>query len=171
MINTRKQLTLFLDAAEADSIERIRAKFNPAQFKIIRSHITLCREHEIEALETVLNNLDNLKTEQFELGLDELIRFSEGKGVLIKVKDKQNHFQKLRAAVLKNTTPEPGIHTPHITLMHPRNSSCNDSIFEEIKEIGIPEKLRITSITLIEQEIGKKWKVLKEYKLKTKSER
>ena len=46
----RKQLTLFLEASEAESIERIRKEFNPKQFALIKSHITLCREDEIEAV-------------------------------------------------------------------------------------------------------------------------
>ena len=37
----RKQLTLFLDEDKAQSIESIRQRFNPKQYKLIKSHITL----------------------------------------------------------------------------------------------------------------------------------
>jgi hypothetical protein len=169
MKKTRKQLTLFLEEEESDSIETIRKRFNPTQHQIIRSHITLCREDEIEEMETILYNLEHLKASHFELELSELIRFSEGKGVLIKVIDSKSHFKNLRKLILKNIIAEPREHQSHITLMHPRNSICNDFIFEEIQKIELPKRLSIKRITLIEQEIGKKWNVLKEYKLENKS--
>jgi len=46
----RKQITIFLDETEAIPIEAIRKRFNPRQYKLIKSHITLCREDEIEDL-------------------------------------------------------------------------------------------------------------------------
>ena len=52
-----------------------------------------------------------------------------------------------------------------ITLMHPRNSTCNDEIFEEIKNIPFPTKLTFKRISLIEQEINKEWKIIKEFDL------
>ena len=168
MENTRKQLTLFLDKEEAVSIEEIREKYNPQQAKIIRSHITLCREDEIKEITMVLYNLDNLQVECFELHLNGLSRFSEGKGVMINVSDSKNSFKSLRELVLLNVTSNPREHEAHITLMHPRNSTCNDSIFQEIEKIELPRKLRITGIALIEQEIGKAWNIIGEYKLVTK---
>ena len=167
MKSTRKQLTLFFEE-ESDSIEKIREMFNPEQHKIIRSHITLCREDEIEEIETILYNLENLKTEYFELELSGLKRFSEGKGVLITIIDTKNYFKNLRGLILKNTASEPREHKPHITLMHPRNSTCNDLIFEEIRKSEFPKKINITRITLIEQKIGEVWNVLNEYKLNNK---
>ncbi|MDW3650010.1 MAG: 2'-5' RNA ligase family protein [Bacteroidia bacterium] len=161
----RKQLTLFLDEVEAQSIESIRQRFNPQQYKLIKSHITLCREDEIEKLEEVLKKLDSLRAESFELQTDGLRRFSEGKGLLIAIQDEDRKFQKLREMILQKGDTKPREHKAHITLMHPRNSTCNDKIFQEIRSIEIPKILRFSSISLIEQEMGKEWVPLKTFLL------
>lgn len=161
----RKQLTLFLDEGEAQSIEGIRRKFNPVQYHLIKSHITLCREDEIEDLAPILQSLEQLRVEPFELITAPPERFSQGKGVFIPIQDQAQHFQKLREKVLRSTGIAPRMHEPHITLMHPRNSSCDDAAFEEILKVRIPKVLNISNISLIRQEIGKAWKVLAEYPL------
>lgn len=168
MPQTRQQLTLFLDQKEAQTIEEIRKKFNPVQYQLIKSHITLCREDEIEALAMVLDNLANLNTSiiEFEIGKPE--RFSEGKGVFIPVFDQQNEFKKLRNIVLNQVITHPRAHEAHITIMHPRNATCNDLIFKQILAYPIPHKISISKISLIEQELGKKWKVMKEFDLLSK---
>ncbi|NMR33228.1 hypothetical protein HIO71_03290 [Chryseobacterium aquaticum] len=48
MNKTRRQLTLFLDDHYSTEIETIRRKYNPVQYKSIKSHVTLCREDELE---------------------------------------------------------------------------------------------------------------------------
>lgn len=165
MKGKRKQLTLFLNPKETKVIEKIRHKFNPAQFELIKSHITLCREDEIEDLSAILQTIEQLNISSFELELGKVERFWEGKGVFIPIKDEHQKFQHLRALVLSKVTPSPRFHEPHITLMHPRNSCCTDNIFEQIQTINLPTYITISTISLIEQEIGKTWHVLKEYNL------
>ena len=162
---TIKQLTLFLDDEAARLIERVREKFNPIQFALINSHITLCREDEIEELKTIIENLDNLDFPQFTLDLGELLRFSEGRGVFVNVLDAAGQFADLRMRLLANAIAEPREQNPHITIMHPRNSTCNDLIFEEIKKKQFPKSVQIKKVSLIEQEIGRKWLVKKEFHL------
>jgi len=162
---TRKQLTLFLDEKESDTIEYIRQKFNPQQYKLIKSHITLCKEDEIEAIDVILDNLIYLNTVPFTLKTIKIKQFPAGKGVMIPINDEDHYFKKLRESVLYGTTSDIRDHQPHITLMHPRNSTCSDAIFEELKKIPIPQKVTISSISLIEQEIGEEWKVIKVYDL------
>ncbi len=166
----RKQLTLFLNELDSKSIESIRRRFNPIQFELIKSHITLCREDEIENLSHIQRNLENLEMQKFEMQTNGLKRFSDEKGVLISVIDKKQQFQELRELVLRNENSNPRKHNAHITLMHPRNSTCDDMKFKEIQKSELPKKLRISKISLIEQEIGKEWKILKEYELKNKNE-
>jgi len=165
----RKQLTIFLDKTEAIPIESIRQKFNLKQYQLIKSHITICREDEIEDLQRIQNNLENIQKVEFELQTHGLKRFSEDKGVLISLKDEKREFRKLRELILKNGKSIPREQKAHITLMHPRNSTCDDEKFEEIKKTKIPKTLSIRKISLIEQEAGKKWKILKEYYLKRKT--
>ena len=52
----RRQLTLFL-TEQNQIIEEIRATYNPKQFELIKAHVTLCREDEIEDnLEEIIRN-------------------------------------------------------------------------------------------------------------------
>ncbi len=107
---------------------------------------------------------------EFELITNGLKRFSDEKGVLIAVKDEEGNFRKLRELILKNRGSMPREHKAHITLMHPRNSTCDDDKFKEIQKMGLPTNLSIKKISLIEQEFGKKWTTLQEYNLKKKKE-
>lgn len=166
----RKQLTIFLDKIESEPIESIRRKFNPKQFELIKSHITLCREDEIEELSRIQKNLENIDLYEFKLHTNGLIRFSEKKGLLISINDKEGKFCRLREIILKNGNDIPREHKAHITLMHPRNSICNDENFDEIRKVKMPKIISIRKISLIEQELGKEWKTLKEYELKKKND-
>ena len=153
----RRQLTLFV---ENQTIEEIRVKFNPKQHALIPAHITLCREDELEDLEKVVRNIKSLKTfNQIRISFNEVIRFENGKGVLIPANEDNNDFHNLRNAILIS----PRKHLPHITLMHPRNSTCTDAIFEEIKSYQLPTTLFFKKISLIEQRDGGKWKILDEF--------
>ncbi|MEO0898808.1 MAG: 2'-5' RNA ligase family protein [Bacteroidota bacterium] len=165
---TRKQLTLFLDEIESEPIEWIRRTYNPIQYDLIKSHITLCREDEIEDLTHILINLEEIDIQQFELKTEGVKRFSNGKGVFIPVLDEEHNFRELRRLILKHAEYPPREHKAHVTIMHPRNSTCNDDIFSEIVKVKIPKILSIKKISLIEQEIGKEWRILSEFSLKKK---
>ena len=156
-METRIQLTLFV---ENQAIEEIRTKFNPIQQALISAHITLCREDELEDLEKVIANSKALKIDKpIKISFYEVIRFENGKGVLIPANEDNNDFHNLRNAIFIS----PRKHFPHITLMHPRNSTCTDSIFEEIKSYQLPTTLFFNRINLIEQKDGGKWKILDEF--------
>lgn len=156
-METRRQLTLFV---ENKTIEEIRAKFNPTQQALISTHVTLCREDELEDLEKVIANIRVLKIDKpIEISFNEVIRFENGKGVLIPANEDNNDFHNLRGAILIS----PRKHLPHITLMHPRNSTCTDSIFEEIKSYQLPTTLFFNRINLIAQKDGGKWEILDEF--------
>lgn len=161
MSNKRIQLTLFACEQEAEAIEKIRRKFNPAQYALIRSHVTLCREDELESIETAMQTLARLNHPCILIDFAPAKRFAEGKGLLIPARADNLQFQQLRAVVLQDINSHPRIHEPHITLIHPRNGTCTDAIFEQIKMISLPVKLLFKKIALIEQEEGGKWNILK----------
>lgn len=167
MISKRRQLTLFLEGQEAEAVETVRWAFNPLQYELIKAHVTLCREDEIEPLEKVMGNLTNLKLGRFAVDFGEVIRFSEGKGVLIPAIGDNVQFHKLREHILKGIIGKPRKHEPHITLMHPRNSICTDELFEYIQKHPFPNRVTFSKISLIEQKQGKEWVVLKEFYLKS----
>lgn len=161
---TRRQLTLFVDKKHSQEIENIRRQFNPEQHKLIDSHVTLCRENEIENINIVLENLKQLNTNKINIRFGQVAKFDNGIGVLIPAFGNNEQFDLLRSKILKglNTVQK---QEPHITLMHPRNSTCTDEIFEIIKKSALPTNLVFDTISLIEQINGKQWQVLKNYKL------
>lgn len=162
---TRKQLTLFLNEKYSNEIEKIRQKFNPIQASLIKSHVTLCREDEIENISEIIKNLKSLDTKILEIKFDKILRFSEGKGALIAANKNNAEYQNLRKLILENSNSEVRLSEPHITLMHPRNSTCTDEIFEEIIKINFSKSMKFEKISLIEQKNNGIWKVLEEFNI------
>jgi hypothetical protein len=166
MNSKRIQLTLFVDDKDSEAIEQIRSTFNPLQYDLIKSHVTLCIENELAALEKVTQNLLTLNHDCINIHFGEVARFSGGKGVLIPALGDNVRFQALRKLILKGIIEVPGNMDPHITLMHPRNSICTDDIFEQIQKAKLPNMIEFRKISLIQQENGDKWNVLKEFALR-----
>lgn len=167
MNNKRIQLTLFIPDQNAVAFEKVRKAHNPEQYKLIHAHVTLCREDELDQIDRVMLNLEQLQFECFAINLGAVERFAQGKGVLLPAIGDNDVFQKLRSTVLKGIMDQPRQHAPHITLMHPRNATCTDEIFESIQKNSFPQQITFYEISLIEQEIGEKWQILKTYKLNT----
>lgn len=167
--NIRRQLTLFVDPKDAEIIEQVRQELNPRQFRLIKSHVTLCREDEIENLEQVISNLHSLTQKEIFIAFGEATRFDNGKGLLLPAITDNIDFQDLRRQVLIGLNGNPRKHEAHITLMHPRNSTCTDAIFHHIKRLSLPKKLSFKKISLIEQEDGGQWNILQEFELRKRT--
>ena len=166
--NIRKPLTLFVKQKDAETIEQVRKMFNPRQFELIKTHVTLCREDEIENLEQVITNLSLLTQTEIVIEFGKIVRFDNGKGLLLPATTDNIEFQKLRKQALVGLDDNPRKQEPHITLMHPRNSTCTDNIFAQIEKVNFPTKLKFKRISLIEQENGGQWRVLQEFEFNTK---
>ena len=161
----RIQLTLFIAEEDAELIEKIRKKFNPEQYALIRSHVTLCREDELIDVGKAVDNLKNIDYHLITISFGYLRRFSDNKGLLISALKENTQFDLLREKVLEGIIAKPRKHEPHITLMHPRNSTCTDAIFEEIMQYAFPQQLTFDKIALIKQENGEKWQTLQTFYL------
>jgi hypothetical protein len=161
----RRQLTLFVDRKDALNIEGIRRRFNPTQQKLIDSHVTLCRENEIEDINALLDNLQELDTPKIVINFGHVIRFENGQGVILPALGDNEQFHLLRSKVLNGLGVTVRRPEPHITLMHPRNSTCTDETFSVIQQINLPARLTFDTISLIEQVNGGQWQILKSYKL------
>ena len=162
----RRQLTLFVDEKQSTAIESIRQKFNPLQYRLIRAHVTLCREDEIESIEKVLHNLSNQLLPSIAICFNAPTRFSDGKGVFLPAMDDSHSFKTLRNLLLQGITAAPRNHEPHITLMHPRNSTCTDDIFQQIAKTILPTMITFEKISVIEQIDQEPWKIIQEFDLK-----
>ena len=164
--NIRRQLTLFVEHMDAETIEEIGQEFNPRQFEIIKAHVTLCREDEILNLEKVKSNLLLLTQNDFDIEFEKIARFDNGKGLLLPSATDNKEFDNLRRQVLSGLIDNPRKQEPHITLMHPRNSTCTDNIFQQLEKINLPTKLNFKKISLIEQKDSGQWKILQEFNLR-----
>ena len=141
-------------------IEKIRAEFNPIQFNLIPAHVTLCRENEIKSIEKVIENIKSLSIDNpLRIEFDKVERFDNSKGLLIPAKKGNDEFIELRKSILKGLIEFPEDHHPHITLMHPRNSTCTDEIFNQILKYNLPTELSFNKISLIEEGNDGKWKI------------
>lgn len=170
MPETRKQLTLFLEGNK-EAIEEIRASYNPEQFNLISAHVTLCREDEILPLAEIIENIKAVRLpEPLCIEFDPISRFPDGRGALLPSKGKNLEFHELREALLKGISEPPRDHEPHITLMHPRNSSCSAELFSELRQVPLPSEFFFTRISLIEQNSGEKWRTLEEFVISGKQE-
>jgi 2'-5' RNA ligase len=164
MTRIRQQLTLFIDQPNG-IIEKVRQYYNPLQFKLISAHITLCREDEIEQIDLVIDRIKTISLKEpvcVEFGA--VKRFENGKGVLLPGVGDQNAFRELRKSVLGQIELSKE-QFPHITLLHPRNATCTDEIFEKIKEQVFPTEFFFDTISWIEQRDGGKWNVLDEFSI------
>jgi hypothetical protein len=146
-------------------MEQIRIRYNPVQYALIRSHVTLCREDELLSIGNVKESLRELRRKPILIQFDLPGRFSDGNGVLIPSKQDSVEFDNLRNAVLVSLTGQPRKHQAHITLMHPRNSTCTDEIFREICKTDFPAQILFSSISLIEQRNNEPWVILDKYDL------
>ncbi len=151
---------MFVAHQDADTIEAIRRAYNPIQSQLIPSHITLCREDEIENLAQVIDNLINLTPMTIEIAFGHAIRFDNGQGVMLPAKGEQSEFQTLRKCILNGIVDNPRIQLPHITLIHPRTATCTTEMFEHIKATMLPTLLTFRKISLIEQKDGGVWRIL-----------
>jgi 2'-5' RNA ligase superfamily len=165
MLHHRIQLTLFVPPPQAVAIEAIRRAVNPVQYALINSHVTLCREDELEPLEMLLHNLRQLQHPPITIGFGSATRFSEGKGVLLPATEGAEGFQQLRRLVLRGIADNPRVQEAHIALLHPRNATCTDAIFAQIQHVVLSTQLTFDTISLIEQVNGGPWNLLEQFVL------
>lgn len=164
MVSKRQQLTLFV-SDPTRSIEKIRSAFNPEQFRLIAAHVTLCREDEISPIGDIVQNLKSIKIDcPLSIKFSGAERFAGDAGVLMRAKHCEA-FQALRRNILRGSAELIRLHDPHITLMHPRNSSCTDEIFDEIESYELPVELDFEEVSLIEQINGGPWRLIEKYRI------
>ncbi|RAV97620.1 2'-5' RNA ligase family protein [Pseudochryseolinea flava] len=163
--STRRQLTLFV-SDDSGAIEKIRQQFNPIQHKLISAHVTLCREDEIVQIDRVIKNTELIKSAgPLKITFNKVERFEGGKGVWLPSSTENKQFHELRREILKGLNDTPRHHQPHLTLMHPRNSSCTDKIFDQIRAFELPTEILFEKISLVEQHDGGPWMTINEYRI------
>ncbi|HSS50742.1 MAG TPA: 2'-5' RNA ligase family protein [Thermoanaerobaculia bacterium] len=137
-------------------MESLRSRFNPVQFSLIRSHVTLCRENEVEDWEAFSFRLARSGPFNVSLAFDRPVR--EGNLVYLPAVESVDSFDALRYVLLGNGGSRPRKQPAHITLIHPRNGACTDAVFGEILSQFVPFSTTFDTVTLIEQTEGGRWR-------------
>lgn len=171
-MDTRRQATLFLhdafddtslsndevQASQYSKVEAVRRRFNPVQFELIRAHVTLCREDEVEDWGAFSKRLAEIGNIELLLEFDAPRR--EESWVYLPLKSGGDAFDALRKLLLEREGLAPRKHVPHLTLVHPRNGNCSDADFELIQRELRGFSCTFTAITQIEQVRGGRWRNL-----------
>lgn len=154
----RRQATLYLPLPFSDCVESLRSQFNRDQFQLIRAHVTLCREDEVSDWGELASRLLDLGT--IEVGLEFGMPIRENNLVYLPAVGSTDSFDSLRQTILSSSLSMPRKHRPHMTLIHPRNGLCTDSVFEEITARSEPFSVNFRCVTIIEQVDTERWQEL-----------
>lgn len=150
----RRQASLYL--SDQFQIESVRLRYNPIQAGLIPAHVTLCREDEVTDWDAFSTRLESLRP--FEITLTFGLPVRDRDFVYLPVLEGSDDYQNFRRKILPQ---EARNHTPHVTLIHPRNGTCTDPIFADISaNITSPLRYTFREVTLIEQEDGGVWNVM-----------
>ncbi|MBI5168235.1 MAG: hypothetical protein HZA61_01980 [Candidatus Eisenbacteria bacterium] len=161
---TRRQLTLFVPRAEAAPIEALRSVLDPVQHALVAAHVTLCREDELASLaDGVLEErLTAPGARAVTLAFSRAESF-DGHGILLGAAAGLEDFHALRRHVLGRDGVR--AHRPHLTLAHPRNPRAPGNDLALAHTLGDPLVVTFGTATLIEQQGGGPWRVLREWAL------
>ena len=155
----RRQLTLFVPSPVSATLERIRQELDPVQARLIRAHVTLCREDELDGV-----GFDDVRERLRRQSMSELaLRFGParifaGHGVLLPCVGGEALFHQLRAGALGRA--EIRVQEAHITLAHPRNPRAPANNAAHVAALETLATISFGTVSLIEQEPGQPWDVL-----------
>ena len=155
-LQSRRQATLYLPSPDRERVDSLRSRFNPVQFDLIEAHVTLCREDEVLDWNALSSRLSDVGAIEVALTFGRPVR--DQNLVYLPAIGSVEHFDALRNSLLSTEDSRPRKHDPHITLIHPRNGICTDSMFEEIASQMVPFSTTFRRVALIEQYDGGKWR-------------
>jgi GNAT superfamily N-acetyltransferase/2'-5' RNA ligase len=157
-VTHRTQLSLFVPPEAGDAIDAIRRVVDPVQHRLIPAHVTLCREDELHEVDVaqLASRLRDARLGRLTLRFGAPQRFG-GHGILLPCIDGAEAFVALRRAVL--ALPEARVHTPHLTLAHPRNPKADGNELD--RAATLEEGLCVTfdAVQVIDQFDADPWVV------------
>lgn len=159
--SSRKLLCLFVPLPHNRIIEYIRSKYDPASFKCIQAHVTLCREHEVADWSEVEDKLSALEEVHIPLSFKRPEIAKEG-GLFLFAQGRSDEFFKYRKFLLPNDREVDSL-SPHITLIHPRTPYSSIKTLSQVSKFIFPQGIIFREIALIEQTHGSSWRVIRRY--------
>jgi 2'-5' RNA ligase len=155
----RRQLSLFLPVSERAVVESTRRRLDPLQHSIVPAHVTLCRDSEVEPWHQLRNSLESLTDVDITLSFGSPTRLPDG-CVLLPVVGSTSSYDHLRRMILGDHCKK---HTPHITLLHPRNAHGRVDDLLALSTAAFPTRVQFTEISAIEQIDGGVWSVVQRF--------
>ncbi len=161
----RKQICLFLPSQERETVDFVRSRIDPIQFKLIPAHITLCYDDEVDNWDILVNRLENTTQKKFSISFAKPKLFVEG-GYYLPYVGEANQYFELREYLLGNSEKRRINVKPHITILHPKN--IKDNSHKNVIEIfnKTLEEVEFDTVSFIGKETNKPWEVINEYKLR-----
>lgn|GEM_PF-364947 len=161
ILNSRRQLTLFATEPWRSRLNELRRLLDPVQASLISAHVTLCREDEIEYLETdsIVRRIKSWAHGPLILAFGLPRRFS-GHGVLLPCERGSDQFHSLRQWLLQRQDVR--AHEAHLTLAHPRNPPSAGNTEASLQSCPPALQLQFPSVALIEQQGSADWRVIAE---------
>lgn len=163
----RRQLSMFVPAAEGLQLESVRRELDPVQAALIPAHVTLCRDAEIDqfSIAEIEARISNAAVQPIRLRFGRPVIF-EGHGVLLPCVAGEPAFHELRTHVLGTTAIRR--HEPHITLAHPRNPPASKCGLAGGMGYAENHSFTFATIVFIEQTGAAPWQVLREFSLRSR---
>jgi 2'-5' RNA ligase len=157
----RHQVSLYVPKRAAIALEAVRRQLDPIQYRLIPSHVTLCRDHETSTL-TASDVSSALRFGPITLTFGRAETF-DGHGIRLPCVAGEEPFARLRERLLGPVSVRR--EAPHITLAHPRNPRSQR--YDLDVALGLPAQINIAFpvALLIEQTNGEPWRVLERYRL------
>lgn len=161
---TRTQLSMYVPASAAAELESVRRILDPVQCDLIPAHVTLCREDELASLgrAELGARLADGGARAITLQFGRAVAF-DGHGILLPCIAGEQAFIALRRHVLGSRTIRR--QAPHITLAHPRNPRSPGNSLLTATRLPDAVSITFTSVSLIQQTGGERWRVLQDFML------
>ena len=159
----RRQLSLYVPAAMATALTRVRRIVDPVQSHLIPPHVTLCRDDDLAGLapSDIGSRLAPPGVGPLTFVFGQAESFG-GHGILLPCVGGQAEFHALRARILGVSPDE---QTPHLTLAHPRNPKAGGNNIAQARALATPFAVTFTLVHWIEQEGGAPWHVRHSYRI------
>ena len=149
----RRQASLYLYGFP--EIEKLRHQFNPVQAALIPAHVTLCREDEVDDWSLLKIRIQAAGPLNITIEFGRPVR--ESNLVYLPVVGGADQIENLRRELLGTATHLPRKQLPHLTIIHPRNGVCTDTVFRDLLDRCVPFSAIFREISLIEQWDGGPW--------------
>jgi hypothetical protein len=159
--NHRRQLTLFVTEPWRSRLDALRQVLDPVQASLIAAHVTLCREDEIERLDTasIVGRARSWPCGPLTLFFGRPQRFG-GHGALLPCEQGSDQFRQLRQWLLQDRAARE--HYAHLTLAHPRNPESAGNTDAALDTCPLLPPLQFASVAVIEQYGSSPWTVIGE---------